>query len=174
MALPPHTVLQPPQWKRSFWRSTQPVPQMLRFGAQERTHRAPWQKAPSGQATPQPPQFRASEEVSVHVPPQSERGRLQLQAPAMHSSSASHAVPQAPQLSRSADTSMQRPLQNDWPPGHPWEHAPAWQTAPAWHARPQPPQFASSVWMSEQRPEHVVSPVAQPITPAWQRLSTQE
>ena len=27
-ALPPQTVLQPPQWKRSFCKSTQPVPQV--------------------------------------------------------------------------------------------------------------------------------------------------
>jgi len=101
----------------------------------------------------------------MHWPLQLARGALQLQLPAMHSSSEAQVVPHAPQLRRSDETSRQRPLQNDWPLGHPWEQVPPWQTAPAAQAVPHAPQLASSVSRSEQRPEQVVSPVAQPTTP---------
>jgi hypothetical protein len=117
MALPPQTVLHAPQWKRSFWRSTQPVPQTSRPAVQPITQAPFWQRAPGAQALPQPPQFAASLCGSVQVPLQLASGALQLQLPPMHSSRASQVVPQPPQLRRSALMSMQRPLQNDWPAG---------------------------------------------------------
>jgi hypothetical protein len=101
----------------------------------------------------------------MHWPLHSWSGALQLQFPAMHSSSASQAVAQPPQLSRSEVMSMQRPLQNAWPLGQPWEQAPIWHTAPAGQARAQPPQFASSVCGSEQRPAQAVSPAPHPAAP---------
>lgn len=109
------------------------------------THWPREQNAPSAHCTPQRPQFLASAWVSVHWPLHSKSGALQLQLPAMHSSSALQVVPHAPQLRRSDVTSMQLPLQNDWPLGQLWEQVPAWHTAPAAHARPQAPQLASSV-----------------------------
>lgn len=74
-------------------------------------------------------------------------------------------VPQAPQFERSDATSMQRPLQKACPLGQLCEQVPPWHTAPAVQVWPQPPQLASSVSRSAQRPEHVVSPEAQPTTP---------
>lgn len=101
----------------------------------------------------------------MQVPLHCASGALQLQLPEMHSSSASQAVAQAPQLRRSEEMSMQRPPQNACPLGHVWEHEPFWHTAPAAQARPHAPQFASSLVRAEQRPEQVVSPGLQPITP---------
>lgn len=163
--LPPHTVVQLPQWKRSVWRSTQPVPHTESGGVHDITHWPAAQRAPAGHAAPQRPQLRASELGSTHWPLHSTSGVLHAQLPEMHSSSASHAVPQLPQFRRSEVMSRQRPLQNAWPLGHCCEQVPPWHTAPAPHARPQAPQCASSVWRSAQRPEHVVSPAAHPTTP---------
>lgn len=136
VALPPQTVVQLPQWKRSFWRSTQPVPHTASGAEQLRTHWPLEQKAPAGQEEPQAPQLLASLPVSTHWPLHSLSGALQLQLPAMQSSSPPQTVPHAPQLRRSEVMSRHRPLQNDWPLGHVCEHEPPWHTAPAAQARP--------------------------------------
>ena len=123
-AFAPHTVLQPPQWKRSFCRSTHPVPQAVRGAVHAATHDEFWQKPPLHEA-PQVSQLLPSELVSTHWPLQIVSGAPQLHAPATQSWSELQAVPHAPQLRRSAVTSMQRPLQNDWPLGHDCEQTPA-------------------------------------------------
>lgn len=53
---------------------------------------------PAGHATPQPPQFAASREVSTHAPPQNVCPEPHTQALAEQVAPAGHALPQLPQF----------------------------------------------------------------------------
>ena len=83
------------------------------------------------------------------------------QLPDAQTSTAAHALPQAPQFAGSIPSLTQRLPQSAWALGHMVVQAPETHASPVAHALPHPPQLAGSVWVVEHTEPHSFCPVGQ-------------
>jgi hypothetical protein len=88
-----------------------------------------------------------------------------VHAPPTHVEVPPHAVPHAPQLASSEDSSTHAPLQSTVPAAHVTAQTPAEQTCPVAQAAPHLPQLLGSVWRLSHDVPHAVSPAAHPQAP---------
>ncbi len=117
---------------------------------------------PVAQRLPQKPQFVASVDVLVHVEPQSVLGALHVvppwQRPLTQACALGHALPHAPQLFASNETSVQNDPHmriGDAQPVEPPVHEPLLHVWPLAQRRPHTPQLATSLVTSTQLDPHI-------------------
>jgi hypothetical protein len=90
---------------------------------------------------PQPPQFAASDVVSLHVPLHDDCPEGHTHLPDLHVSPPLHVTPHPPQLFTSVVRFVQTPVQKVRPLEHDAWQTPATHMTPVGHACPHAPQF---------------------------------